>query len=69
MRDWVNYRDIRRHGDFERYIEWQHHLQHTGLYFHPNMFEPMFLSTAHTSEDIATALEQMEGGARQCLKR
>jgi len=24
------------------------------------MFEPMFLSTAHTSEDIATALEQME---------
>lgn len=35
----------------------------------PNMFEPMFLSTAHTSEDIATALERMEEGARQCLKR
>jgi glutamate-1-semialdehyde aminotransferase len=31
----ANYRDIRRHGDFERYIEWQRHLQRAGVYFHP----------------------------------
>jgi len=67
--DLYNYRDVRRHCDFEGYIAWQHHLQRAGVYFHPNQFEPMFLSTAHTPEDIALALERMEEGARKCLKR
>ena len=62
----ANYRDVRRHCDFDRYIKWQHHLQRSGVYFHPNQFEPMFLSTAHTPEDIATALDRMEEGARKC---
>jgi glutamate-1-semialdehyde 2,1-aminomutase len=64
-----NYRDVRAHGDFERYIAFQHYMQRAGVYFHPNLFEPMFLSTAHTSEDIATVLERMEAGARKCLVR
>ena len=63
----ANYRDLRRHGDFERYIQWQHYLQRAGVYFHPNLFEPMFLSTAHTREDVAVALDCMEQGARECL--
>ena len=50
----ANYRDVRRHCDFERYIELQHYMQRAGVYFHPNQFEPMFLSTAHTPADIAT---------------
>lgn len=62
-----NYRDVRRHCDFERYIQFQHAMQKAGVYFHPNQFEPMFLSTAHTSADIDLVLERMEEGARKCL--
>jgi len=65
----ANYRDVRAYCDFERYIAWQHHLQRSGVYFHPNQFEPMFLSTAHTEVDMASALERMEEGARKCLAR
>jgi glutamate-1-semialdehyde 2,1-aminomutase len=65
----ANYRDIRKHGDFDRYIKWQHNLQRSGVYFHPNQFEPMFLSTAHTGADVDLALDRMEEGARKCLKR
>jgi glutamate-1-semialdehyde 2,1-aminomutase len=62
-----NYRDMRRHGDFEKYIRFQHQLQASGVYFHPNQFEPWFLSTAHTSEDIACVLERIEDAARVAL--
>jgi glutamate-1-semialdehyde 2,1-aminomutase len=65
----TNYRDVRRHCDFDAYIAFQHHLQRAGVYFHPNQFEPMFLSTAHTPADIATVLDRMEDGARKCLVR
>jgi glutamate-1-semialdehyde 2,1-aminomutase len=64
----ANYRDLRRCGDFDRYIAWQHQLQRAGVYFHPNQFEPMFLSTAHTHADIDVALDRMEEGARNCQK-
>jgi glutamate-1-semialdehyde 2,1-aminomutase len=69
VEDLYNYRDVRRYCDFERFIAWQHYLQRAGVYFHPNQFEPMFLSTAHTQEDVAMALDRMEEGARKCLKR
>jgi glutamate-1-semialdehyde 2,1-aminomutase len=65
----ANYRDVRRHCDFDRYIQFQHHMQRTGVYFHPNQFETMFLSTAHAPEDIDLVLERMEEGARKCLAR
>ena len=48
-----SYRDVRRHCDFANYIEFQHFMQRAGVYFHPNQFETMFLSTAHTANDIA----------------
>lgn len=63
----TNYRAVREHCDFEKYIELQHQVQMRGVYYHPNQFETMFLSTAHTSELIATALERIEDGARHCL--
>ncbi len=47
-----NYREVRQHCDFAKYIRMQHLMQHAGGYFHPNQFEPMFLSAAHTSDDI-----------------
>jgi len=64
-----NYRDVRRHADFERYIQFQNWMQQRGVYFHPNEFEPMFLSTAHSSEDIAEVLTRWEEGTRECLIR
>lgn len=62
-----NYREVRQFCDFEGYIQFQHEMQRNGVYFHPNEFEPMFLSTAHTEQDIARVLEVMEEGARRCL--
>ena len=63
----TSYRDMRRHCDFEKYIRFQHQLQRSGVYFHPNQFEPLFFSTAHTQQDVATALERIEDGARAAL--
>ena len=42
-------------------------MQRRGVYFHPNQFETMFLSTAHTAADIDIVLERFEDGARSCL--
>jgi glutamate-1-semialdehyde 2,1-aminomutase len=61
------YRDVRRHCDFEKFIDLQHNMQQRGIYFHPNQFEPMFLSTAHTAEDIEQVLALFEEAARCCL--
>jgi glutamate-1-semialdehyde 2,1-aminomutase len=63
----TNYRDMRRHCDFDKYIRFQHQLQQSGVYFHPNQFEPLFLSTAHTHDDVAMVLERIEDGARGAL--
>ncbi len=63
----VNYRDVRRFCDFDKYIRFQHQLQQSGVYFHPNQFEPLFLSTSHSHEDIANVLERIEDGARAAL--
>lgn len=62
-----NYRDVRSNCDFEKYIQFQNHLQQSGIYFHPNQFEPLFFSTAHTSQDVAAALARIEDGARSVL--
>jgi len=63
----TNYRDARRYCVAERYIRFQHHMQRAGVYFHPNQFEPLFLSTAHTRGDLEVVLERMEDAARCCL--
>jgi glutamate-1-semialdehyde 2,1-aminomutase len=63
----TSYRDVRGHGEFDRFIDFQHEVQRSGVFFHPNMFEPMFLSTAHTSEDVAVVLERVEAAAERSL--
>jgi len=64
MRDGVHplreYRDVREHCAFDKYITLQHAMQRVGVYFHPNQFEPMFLSAAHGPEDIDAVLERFE---------
>jgi glutamate-1-semialdehyde 2,1-aminomutase len=62
-----NYRDMRRHCDFDKYIRFQHQMQRSGVYFHPNQFEPLFFSTAHTRQDVGLVLDRMEEGARAAL--
>ncbi|MBX7168068.1 MAG: aspartate aminotransferase family protein [Pirellulales bacterium] len=62
----TTYREVRQHADFEKYIEFQHALQRAGVYFHPNLFEPMYLSTAHTADDLDEVFERVEDACR-CL--
>ncbi len=63
----TNYREVRASCDFDKFIRFQHQLQRSGVYFHPNQFEPMFLSTAHSHADIASVLDRIEDGARAVL--
>jgi glutamate-1-semialdehyde 2,1-aminomutase len=62
-----NYREVRKYCDFEKYLALQQAMQRRGVYFCPNQLTPMFLSTAHTAEDVDAALERFEDGVRQCL--
>jgi glutamate-1-semialdehyde 2,1-aminomutase len=55
-----NYREVRQHCDFAKYIRLQHLMQRSGVYFHPNQFEPLFLCVAHSSEDLGIVLERFE---------
>ena len=48
-------------------IPGQHAMQRLGVYFHPNQFEPMFPSLAHTSAEVGIALERFETAARKTL--
>ncbi|MCE2974499.1 MAG: aminotransferase class III-fold pyridoxal phosphate-dependent enzyme [Sediminibacterium sp.] len=54
-----DYRSVRRHGDFETFIDLENIMASRGVYFHPNMFEPMFASTCHTKEDIAYIIDRL----------
>jgi glutamate-1-semialdehyde 2,1-aminomutase len=65
----TSYRDVRRNGDFERFIRYQHAMQRAGVFLHPNMFEPMYVSTAHNSDDILLVLDRAEAAAKECLAR
>jgi glutamate-1-semialdehyde 2,1-aminomutase len=69
IEDISDYRAARGHGDFSSYILFQHGMQRSGVYFHPNMFEPMYLSTAHTGDEIGRVLERADAVARAFLVR
>ena len=60
----TNYRQVKEHCQFDKYIRLQHQLQHNGVFFHPNQFEPWFPSTAHTKSDIDLVLNCMEDAVR-----
>ncbi len=67
----VNYRQVRQHCQFAKYIELQRSLQRSGVFFHPNQFEPWFPSTAHTKADMDLLLNRMDDavGASSNLER
>ncbi|GMW03127.1 MAG: glutamate-1-semialdehyde 2,1-aminomutase [Candidatus Hydrogenedentota bacterium] len=54
-----DYRSAASRTLHERYIRLQHASQLAGVYFHPNRFEPWYLSTAHTPDVVDTVLERL----------
>ncbi|MBI2435155.1 MAG: aspartate aminotransferase family protein [Candidatus Hydrogenedentes bacterium] len=61
----MDYRAVAEAADAERYIRFQHRAQRAGVYFHPNLFEPWYLSTAHTPAVIDEVLERLETVAKR----
>ena len=53
----ADYRQAAQHSESEKYIRFQHAMQKAGVYFHPNRYEPWYLSTAHTDGIIDRALD------------
>lgn len=57
------YRELLGVAWSERYIAFQHASQRRGVYFHPNQFEPWYVSIAHTPDVIDEILERLDGAA------
>ena len=47
-------------SDTKAYASYFHHMLDQGIYLAPAQFEAMFLSSAHTKEDLQTTLQVME---------
>ncbi|MCW5715919.1 MAG: aspartate aminotransferase family protein [Bauldia sp.] len=60
-----SYRDVVRTMDHTRLIRLQHAAQRNGVYFHPNHFEPWYISTAHTPEIVDRVLDRLSGALRE----
>ncbi len=52
----TDYQSIMSTTKPEPYIRFQHAAQRSGVYFHPNRYEPWFISTLHTEEVIEEVL-------------
>ena len=48
-------------SDTKAFSDYFQYMLHHGVHLAPSQFEAMFLSDAHTEEDIQTTLELMEG--------
>jgi glutamate-1-semialdehyde 2,1-aminomutase len=51
-----NYRDAERYADQKLFDRWWRGMLARGVLFHPGAYENLFVSTAHTREDIAETL-------------
>jgi len=51
-----NYRDAERHADQKLFDRWWRGMLARGVLFHPGAYENLFVSTAHTHDDIAQTL-------------
>jgi glutamate-1-semialdehyde 2,1-aminomutase len=59
-----NYRDAAHHADHEMFRRWWEGMLDRGILFHPGAYENLFLSFAHTQDDIEETLT----AARQVAK-
>jgi glutamate-1-semialdehyde 2,1-aminomutase len=55
-----NWRDAARLANEERFTRWWRAMMDRGVLFHPAPFENLFVSMAHTDEDVARTLESAE---------
>lgn len=62
-----NYRDAARHASHEQFRLWWEGMLDRGVLFHPHAFENLFVSFAHTDDDIERTLEAA-GGAIEDLR-
>ena len=51
-----NYRDAERHADQAIFRRWWQGMLAEGVLFHPGAYENLFVSTAHTQDDVAATL-------------
>ena len=51
-----NYRDAARHADHALFRKWWEGMLDRGVLFHPGAYENLFLSFAHTKDDIEATL-------------
>lgn len=58
-----NYRDAARHADHDAFRLWWGGMLNRGVLFHPGAYENLFVSFAHTSDDVAFTL----AAAREAL--
>ncbi|MBV9136083.1 MAG: hypothetical protein JO357_03400, partial [Hyphomicrobiales bacterium] len=56
-----NYRDAARHADHALFRKWWEGMLDRGILFHPGAYENLFVSFAHTKDDIEVTL----GAARE----
>ena len=54
IRDW---RDAERYADEATFTRWWQEMLLRGVLFHPSQFENLFVSMAHTDDDIDRTLE------------
>ncbi len=52
-----NYRDAARHANHEQFRSWWEGMLNRGVLFHPHAFENLFVSFAHSDDDIEQTLE------------
>jgi len=55
-----NYRDAVRHARKDRFRIWWEEMMQQGVLFHPDAFENLFISFAHTEQDLKQTLEAVD---------
>lgn len=58
--------DSAKSADTKRYSDYFNYLQSNGIYTAPSQFEAMFVSLAHTDEDIEKTCNVIEAACRHC---
>jgi glutamate-1-semialdehyde 2,1-aminomutase len=56
-----NWRDAHRLADEALFTRWWQAMKDRGVLFHPEQFENLFVSMAHTDADIDRTLDAAEG--------
>jgi glutamate-1-semialdehyde 2,1-aminomutase len=64
-----NYRDAERHADQKIFDVWWRGMLARGVLFHPGAYENLFVSTAHTREDIAATLVAAKQVAQELARQ